>query len=370
MNKICHFTSVHPIDDIRIFHKECVSLAANGYDVTLIACGENAFEDVVEGVKRISLNVPVKNRLQRFFKRSKAVYKKAIEVNADIYHFHDPELLPIGYLLHRKNKIVIFDAHEDFPKQILQKTYIPKILRSIVSKGAFILDKFFSKKLDLIFSTAPSITNKYNNSGCTCVEVCNYPILRNTVLPTWETRKNNICYAGGITKIRGIENLLDSITKTEYVLNLAGPFSNISYENKLKSHPGWKYVNYFGYVTQEALLTIYNESKIGIGLFLPAPNHNEGISTKLYEYMYAGLPVIVSDCVKSNKETVSKHKCGIVVNPFITNEIITAIEKLMNDDKLAYEMGANGRKAVEELYNWKNEEKKLLNAYSQLLKIM
>ena len=92
--KVCHLTSVHSIDDGRIFRKECTSLAANGFDVTLIAFGENSFEDIKNGVKRISLNLPVKNRLQRFFKRSKTIYKKALDIDADIYHFHDPELLP------------------------------------------------------------------------------------------------------------------------------------------------------------------------------------------------------------------------------------------------------------------------------------
>lgn len=90
--KVCHFTTVHSINDGRIFFKECTSLAANGFDVTLIACGDKAFEDVKNGVKRILLKVPVKNRLQRFFKRSKAVYKKALEVDADIYHFQNFKL--------------------------------------------------------------------------------------------------------------------------------------------------------------------------------------------------------------------------------------------------------------------------------------
>lgn len=111
--KVCHFTTVHPIDDVRIFTKECVSLANNGFDVTLIACGDIAFEDIKNGVKRISLNVPVKNRFQRYFKRSKAVYRKALVVDADIYHFHDPELLTIELLIKKMTKAkLIYDAHE------------------------------------------------------------------------------------------------------------------------------------------------------------------------------------------------------------------------------------------------------------------
>jgi hypothetical protein len=110
--KVCHLTSVHPIDDVRIFHKECISLAKNGYDVTLIACGEREYEEIKNGVKCISLYVPVKNRLERMIKRPKAIYKKALEIDTYIYHFHDPELLPLGKKLKRKGKKVIYDAHK------------------------------------------------------------------------------------------------------------------------------------------------------------------------------------------------------------------------------------------------------------------
>jgi hypothetical protein len=72
--KVCHFTTAHSINDNRIFTKQCVSLAANGFDVTLIAFGDEEFEDVKNRVKRISLNLPVKNRIERFVKRSKVIW--------------------------------------------------------------------------------------------------------------------------------------------------------------------------------------------------------------------------------------------------------------------------------------------------------
>lgn len=157
MFKICHLTSVHPIDDVRIFVKECISLATNGFDVTLIACGDNAFEDIKNGVKRISLCVPVKNRLQRMIRRSKAVYQKALEIDADIYHFHDPELLPIGVKLKRKGKKVVYDSHEDTPVLIRSRLWIPAIVRGSIS---FLFKKYenkIAKECDAIISVTPLI---------------------------------------------------------------------------------------------------------------------------------------------------------------------------------------------------------------------
>jgi len=119
--KICHLTSVHPIDDNRIFTKECSSLAAYGFDVYLIAFGDIAFEDVKNGVNRISLKLNVKDRLQRFIKKSKHIYKKAIELYAEKNHFHDPELLPIGLKLKNKRKKVNFESHEFYGEKKKKK---------------------------------------------------------------------------------------------------------------------------------------------------------------------------------------------------------------------------------------------------------
>jgi len=95
-NKICHFTIVHQPFDTRIFHKEIKTLSKAGYDVTLIA--QNDKNETIDGVQFIALQ-KAKNRIYRISCSTFKIFLLALKQNADIYHFHDPELLPVGVLL-------------------------------------------------------------------------------------------------------------------------------------------------------------------------------------------------------------------------------------------------------------------------------
>ena len=105
--KICHLTSAHPQEDIRIFHKECASLAAHGYETYQIACGKT-YEKM--GVHQIGIGDRDAGKLGRIIKTARRVYKKAVELNVEIYHIHDPELMPYAVKLKRRGKKWIFDS--------------------------------------------------------------------------------------------------------------------------------------------------------------------------------------------------------------------------------------------------------------------
>jgi hypothetical protein len=131
MQKIAHLTSAHPRDDIRIFHKECVSLSKN-YDVSLVVADGKGYA-TVKGVRVLDVGKS-NGRLHRMLIATRRVYKKALQLNADVYHAHDPELLPVLSKLKRKGKKVVFDAHEDLPKQVLFKPYLKPWSSKIISK--------------------------------------------------------------------------------------------------------------------------------------------------------------------------------------------------------------------------------------------
>ena len=86
----------------------------------------------------------------------------------------------------------------------------------------------------------------------------------------------------------------------------------------------------------------------------------------MFEYMSAGLPIICSD-FPLWREIVDGNQCGICVNPEDPKEIADAISTLMCENKKAQAMGANGRRAVENIFNWETEVKKLYHLYTKVL---
>ena len=172
--KVCHMTDAHQQEDVRIFHKECVSLAKNGFDVYLVSRGKIYEKD---GVHMVGIGDISGNRLFRMTKVAKKIYKTARKIDADIYHFHDPELLLYGLKLKKMGKKVIFDSHEDVPAQIMDKYWIPKPMRSLISKSYRLLETYAVKRLDAVVAATPYIAKQFKHRAGKITVLNNYPKL-------------------------------------------------------------------------------------------------------------------------------------------------------------------------------------------------
>ncbi len=370
MEKICHLTSAHPRHDGRILLKECSSLAVAGYDVTLVV-NDGAEDEICGGVKILSTRYTAKNRVERMLKGASAVYRKALEVNADVYHLHDPELLPIGKKLKKVDKKVIFDAHEDTEKEILDKRWIPKPLLKIISFLYRYYSKSIMKTLDAIVTVTPQYVEKFRQYNGNTVLVTNYPIIReceedkNKAEPAEE---KYVCFAGGISEQWMHDVIIAAIGKVEGIKYILAGNGSKDYFDRLHLLRGWNKVEYIGKIPHQEVKKLYTGAVAGMAINYCSQLENMGSlgNTKLFEYMEAQLPVICTD-YPLWKEVVEGNHCGICVNPKDSDAVADAIVYLMKNPEEAAVMGANGRKAVLEKYNWSIEEKKLLQLYQQLL---
>lgn len=362
--KVCHITSAHKSNDIRIFKKQCTSLAKAGHEVFLVASGTNREEN---GVHIIGVGKQ-HSRLKRMLIDTYKVYKKALEINADIYQIHDPELLLYALKLKRKGKKVIFDSHEDVSASIKEKEYIPNFFRNLISRMYNFYQKKVLQKLDAVITVTPHLVNKLKQFNNNTVMITNYPILDQKEYKRKE-KKYTFCFGGGISRQWSHHMILSTLEKikgSNYVL--CGSISN-DYLSELKTSSAWENVIYKGVVTHNEMYDIYSQSHIGLALLDYVLNAGGNIgtlgNTKLFEFMYAGLPVICTDFILW-KDIIDKYHCGICVNPHDIDSIIQAAQYLLDHPNEANLMGENGRKAVENEFNWSTEEKKLIDLYDKL----
>lgn len=359
--KICHVTSVHPAFDDRIYFKECLSLK-EAHDVYLIASNVESQER--DGVHIVGVPMPI-GRLKRVL-YLRRFYQAMIMVDADIYHFHDPELMFVGKRIKKHGKKVIFDSHEDVPMQILQKIWIPLFLRKPLSKAYAWIEQICLHQYDALISVTPTIVERLKIFNPHTYQVTNYPIfVEHEDHRQWEP---SICFAGGISPRYLQEVVLKSIEDTDIEYRLAGPFEE-GYKEILETQKGWKNVKYCGILPYNEVYSFIQKSTIGIAIldYIPNVGYKKGSLgvIKFFEYLSAGIPVIATD-FDVWKEVIDKHHCGICVNPHDTKAISEAIQYLMTHPEEARAMGNRGQEAVRKEYSWKTQGEILLQVYKSL----
>lgn len=375
MIKVCYFTSKPP-NDIRVFYKECSSLVKAGFQVYMVT--PNAESKVLNGVNIIGVQYYSRIPLARFFLLPKLLYKAALKINAEIYHFNDPACLPYGLKLKSNNKKVIFDSFEDHPLLLLENKKLPNFIMLAISWIYSKYEYYACKKLDA-FICCYHWTHERLRSACNLNDIIfNFPIIEEQNnqdqkhSPVHFKNDFTLCYAGLLSNIWNIDKIISSLQQiSDIKFNIAGHGDHSIIERyKLKGMD--KSVTFFGTLRPEEVYnSIYSCSDVGIALldYLPLCKFTIGnmSNNKLFEYLKFGLPVICTDFFYW-KEVVEKNNCGICVNPNNLEQIINAINYLKDNPEIVKIMGQNGKNVVAKKYNWSIEEKKLLNIYSILSK--
>jgi len=363
--KVCHISTVHSRYDVRIFHKECSSLA-KVYEVHLIVA-DGKGDEIINEVHIHDIGVRQVSRINRVRIDAEKAFQMAKTLNCELYHFHDPELITIARKLQKIGAKVIYDVHEDLPRQIYGKPYMGDIFKPGASKIIEYFENKVAKHLDYIITATPFIRKRFVKINKNTIDINNFPILSENLKPIAFCEKDDaLSYVGGIFENRGVYELIESLKISKVKLNLAGEFDVDDFYEKCKSSEGWKYVNYYGFLNRKEVVKLLNKSKVGIVSLYPLRNYLDSLPIKMFEYMLAGIPVIASD-FPYWKRIVDEVQCGVNVNPKDPVAIAEKTKYLMLNPDLAQKMGDNGRRAVMEKYNWSIEEEKLLKVYKELL---
>ncbi len=368
MKRVCHLTSVHNSDDTRVFHKECVSLARAGYDVTLVAPGKSREDEGVHVVGVGEKPAGTLNRLASPFARH--AYETALALDCELYHLHDPELLPFALKLKRRGKIVVFDSHEFYALLIQEKGYIPGFLKKTASRVYGMLEARAFQKLDAVIIPCTSYgKNPFEKCAKRTVIVDNLPDAGRfpPPKPLYPDAENAVGYVGGISTERGITNLVRACAIAGARLRLAGPVWP-AYLEELQSMPEYSCVDYAGVVPYDEVPEYCRHFSVGMATLLNIHQYVsiDNLPTKVYEYMGMGLPVVLSDRPAA-RALAEECDCCACVNPDDPAAIAAAIRSLLDDPDRRARMGANGYRALQERFNWKTEEEKLLALYAELL---
>lgn len=361
--KVCHISSVHDSDDIRIFKKQCISLANVGFDVTYLV--QEISDSKREGVKIKALKKR-KSALSRLFFTLPEILAFAFRNDFDVYHAHDPELIPLLFFLKMFGKRVVYDMHENFPRQLETKN----IHRWIKSTLIFIwpsIERFVFKRINVIYAeTSYKEDYKYVESA---IDLLNMPLLNelNSIKKT-KHKEFSIGYVGGISRERYLNGTLDAIEQLEKKgieirFDCIGP---VYYEESLQCIEYYrkklKNFNFYGRLPADKAWEIVAKCHVGIAVLLPLPNYVGSYPTKLFEYLGLKMPVITSN-FELYKPIVEDNNVGFCIDPLNHHEFVKALEKLATNPELLKLMSDNSKEILEEKYSWDVEFRKLIEFY-------
>lgn len=364
--KIVHVGFSHGADDSRIYYKECITLAEAGHDVYYVTSDRYKLSSEAQNENPKIILIPLRKTAKlRYFSFLPAVKKVLLTLNADVYHIHEYLLLPLVPFLKRKGYHVIYDMHEMVAEQSFGK-YEKKIgtkLANLIRKVIYKYEIRRLRQVDFTIVVTPYQLDYVKKHTSKIAVVANYPEINKTYDPP-QFSKKSICFTGGIIKQYHHVEILKALEKCPNVTYELAGLAHESYLSVLKTYPAWERVNFHGFVSRDQALAIQQSSRAGMAIHSSSqvPKSGSFGSLKNFEYLASGIPIICTDYTLWRK-IINKWDCGIYVDPKNVSEIAEAINKLTSDRKLCALMGANGRIAAEQVFNWESQGRILLKTY-------
>ena len=369
--KVCHVISGYFRNDARVFYRQCISLKNHGFDVCILT-NDGASNEIQDGIEIISCTPSPVSRWKTLLFATTYFYRHTLNIDADVYQLHSPELLPLGIKLKKLGKKVVYDAHEDMPAHILEKEWLPMWSRRIVSS---LFNRYMThvfKQIDEIITPHTHVARDMANRFGKGVLIANFPIIKKQYISTesnYSARQNIFCYTGTVYTYSNQQTIASALVSAVNALYQVAGYIDDDQIAKLMQSEASDRINFLGRLSQADLAKFYHKSIAGIAIYdykLNLGNRLGSYGTnKIFEYMEAGLPIICTD-YELWKDIVERYQCGFCVKPGDKEAIAQAMLAIMNDRKSAFVMGKNGRRAVENEFNWLSEEHKYCAIFRKL----
>ncbi|MGN6264154.1 MAG: glycosyltransferase [Ginsengibacter sp.] len=374
--KLCVIVGNSLRKDPRVI-KQIQCALSNGIDVYFVGYWDENFNQ--EFLQSICCPYSIINLGKKYQGHLKSIFKKLyrelmhyylpvklmVKAKPDVIHANDFNTLIQAYIASKIcGSKVLYDSHEICSENI-------GIADSKLRKNAIILsERILLKRIGAMVSVSNSAAKyfkkKYNIPLPTVVTNCPY---REHVVQHYHNNDHfEVLYQGQMYRGRGYEQFVESAHYIDdnivLVLRGYGSIENelreIVARNKLQNN-----VRFDPPVEIKYLVTKAAESKVGVVLTQPVNiNFELTVSNKLFEYLHAGLPVILSD-VPEHRYLNDKYNFGIIITNFSPKGIADCINRLAADPKEYAALKSNAIKAAKEL-SWENESKKLLALYKEL----
>lgn len=369
MVSVCHVISGYFRNDARVFLRQCKSLQTHGFDTSILT-NDGLPAKVLDGI-------PV-HVCQRHWPRWKSLLfakrqflDEALAIDADVYQLHSPELLHLGLALKRAGKRIVYDAHEDMPRHLLEKEWLPGLSRRPISA---IFEKYMLWALaqyDDIVSPHSHVVADFQRRLGKGTLIANFPIVRGEAtfsVDEYVKRDDILCYSGTVYAYSNQEEILTALESFDNLQYQVAGYVDDQHARRLQTMPDGHKTSFLGRLSRQDLYRFYQMVTIGVVIYDYKLNLGWKLGSygtnKIFEYMEAGLPFICTDYTLW-KEIAQGYDCGLCVSPGEPEEIIAAITYLLEDKARAYRMGQNGRNAVLEKFNWASEEKKYVALFRQ-----
>lgn len=375
--KICILQVHHPPFDKRVFHKAAKSLRANGHTVVSIGPAETPIGER-DGIQFVAIPVPrgLRHRLASVVR----LVREGWRVDAEAYLAVEPESwVSALFLKAMTGRRVVFDVHEYIPTEFAK--FFPPFLRGAMTWATIRAMRLMARATDHVILTKHSLDREFEGLSTPRTIVLNTNHLQppcaaipTALRQTYGTRPS-IIHQGIFGDIRGSYQLLEAlkrlrVSRPDVKCILLGQYAygdEQAYREAIHAAGLDETIDMIAEVPFEAVPPYIAVSRIGLILFQPhGMGHTLGMPHKLFDYMREGIPVVAPDFAIEIERIVRESDCGILVDVTSPEAIANAIEHLLAHPDEARRMGENGRRAVENTYNWQRDEERLLSVFAAL----